>query len=64
MNLSEAIDILGKYSHNIDSWKDDENFRRYLRKNNIVVSLTSDDLLRKHYDVFQKLTDIEKDFKR
>ena len=42
----------------------DENFRRYLRKNNIDVSLTPDDLLRKHYDVFQKLTDIEKDFKR
>ena len=64
MNLSEAIDILGKYGYNIDSWKDDENFRRYLRKNNIDVSLTPDDLLRKHYDVFQKLTDIEKDFKR
>lgn len=52
------------YGYNIDSWKDDENFRRYLRKNNIDVSLTPDDLLRKHYDVFQKLTDIEKDFKR
>lgn len=64
MNLSEAKKILGKYGYNIDSWKDDENFRRYLRKNNINVDLTSDDLLRKHYDVFQKLTDIEKDFKR
>ena len=56
MNLSEAKKIL--------EWKDDENFRRYLRKNNINVDLTSYDLLRKHYDVFQKLTDIEKDFKR
>ena len=64
MNLSEAKKIFGMYGYNIDSWKDDENFRRYLRKNNIDVSLTPDDLLRKHYDVFQKLTDIEKDFKR
>jgi len=64
MNLSEAKKILEKYGYHIDSWKDDENFRRYLRKNNIDVSLTPDDLLRKHYDVFQKLTDIEKDFKR
>mgnify|MGYP003501506933 FL=1 len=64
MNLSEAKKILSMYGYNIDSWKDDENFRRYLRKNNIDVSLTPDDLLRKHYDVFQKLTDIEKDFKR
>lgn len=64
MNLSEAKKILGMYGYNIDSWKDDVNFRRYLRKNNIDVSLTPDDLLRKHYDVFQKLTDIEKDFKR
>lgn len=64
MNLSEAKKILGMYGYNIDSWKDDENFRKYLRKNHIDVSLTSDDLLRKHYDVFQKLTDIEKDFKR
>ena len=55
MNLSEAKKIL--------EWKDDENFRRYLRKNNINVDLTSYDLLRKHYDVFQKLTDIEKEYK-
>ena len=33
MNLSEAKKILGKYGYNIDSWKDDENFRRYLRRN-------------------------------
>lgn len=64
MNLSEAKKILGMYGYNIDSWKDDENFRRYLRKNHIDFSLTPDDLLRKHYEVFQKLTDIEKDFKR
>ena len=64
MNLSEAKKILGMYGYNIDCWKDDEIFRKYIRKNNIDVSLTPDDLLRKHYDVFQKLTDIEKDFKR
>jgi len=64
MNLSEAKKIIGMYGYNIDSWKDDENFRRYLRKHNIDVSLTPDDLLSKYYDVFQKLTDIEKDFKR
>ena len=64
MNLSEAKKILGMYGYNINSWKDDENFRRYLRKNQIDADLTPDDLLRKHYDVFQKLTDIDKDFKR
>lgn len=64
MNLSEAKRILGMYGYNIDSWKDDENFRRYLRENHIDFSLTPDDLLRKHYEVFQKLTYIDKDFKR
>lgn len=64
MNLSEAKKILGMYGYNIDSWKDDENFRRYLRKKHIDFSLTPDDLLRKHYEVFQKLIDIDKDFKR
>lgn len=64
MNLSEAMRILERNGYNIDSWKDDENFRRYLRENHIDFSLTPDDLLRKHYEVFQKLNHIEEDFKR
>ena len=64
MNLSEAKKILEGMGYHIDSWKDDVNFRRYLRKNQIDADLTPDDLLRKHYEVFQKLTDIDKDFKR
>ena len=64
MNLSEAKRLLERNGYHIDSWKDDVNFRRYLRKNQIDADLTPDDLLRKHYEVFQKLTDIDKDFKR
>lgn len=64
MNLSEAMKMLERNGYHIDSWKDDENFRRYLRENHIDFSLTPDDLLRKHYEVFQKLIDIDKDFKR
>lgn len=64
MNLSEAMIMLERNGYHIDSWKDDENFRRYLRKHHIDFYLTPDDLLEKHYEVFQKLTDIEKDFKR
>ncbi len=64
MNLREAMDILSRNGYHIDSWKDDENFRRYLRENHIDFSLTPDDLLEKHYEVFKKLNHIEEDFKR
>jgi len=64
MNLSEAKRIMERNGYHIDSWKDDENFKRYLREKHIVAFLTPDDLLEKHYEVFKKLNHIEEDFKR
>lgn len=64
MNLKNAMEILERNGYKIDSWKYNENFRKYLRKNHVDFYLTPDDLLSKHYEVYQKLTDIEKDFKR
>lgn len=64
MNLIEAMILLEKNGYNIDSWKDDVKFRKYLVKNNIDIHKTPDNLLQKHYDIFIKLNEIDSDFKR